>query len=886
MSKDAQRRNEEITADSVYLADLKEEVSLSKALDHAKSLGGDLVEVNANKTPPICKVIVSKEKKIPKQELTLEKAPLPLALILTAFENESQPFRKVHRLIDAIEVLIKIHTVAVVSDYFNKENISDEIKGLLGAGLKTPSLGVWWQFARDICKAHEKEFGNFYVEGIDRYVLGKQGPLFKAIESKDSLISLRNSYAHGATPPDEQCQSDVDQYGEVLRGLVKKAGHFSQVSLITVTRSGEALLASGTDLQPMDRPDGCEPGKCYLIRERQQPLSLHPLIVHREDSGRFFFYNDMRAKDACILNYETCLHIRDNVIRENLLETYPIHEWAKRAPQDFLDRIEDLTQSFKGRREDLNNIIEFVEKRDRGFLMVWGGPGIGKSALLARSIQTLQSSPQDREADGLEPAAGLGNVTVVEYFIRRSSKTDNINNLLDNLSVRIEQKFKAGIPAGNSTADKFNGLMERLKVAGEQMGENDRLILFIDGLDEGETQPGLLENLPTEAPKGVIIIYASRQNPRVTDVVYNRLDREAHDETSLDGLKTGDIRALLYEYVNKYDLQSGYVEAIANRSEGNPLYLKLLCQGLERNDYTLNDSSGLPLELSELYKGLFEKFNRESGACDFIRLLSVARDYLPCSVAADMLGVTVDDMEHRILRVTLECLFENPLTENVEDYQLFHESLRQYTQSKYVNECLEWEQKLAKWCAGWPGLAGNSKEYAVLWLIPHTVKKREILLNSGKTEDAAALVNFMADTLDDPLFRESVFNASGNASALQRDFRIVQRLLAEEDKGGSNLSRIIRYAKMYHDEATSLYQKQLVKLGDCGRRGDLSPVAGIARMGQTPRDKTLLVIRGLWENPTRGSSIPLELKNETDKWLNQANNPDLNSLIDFSIKSP
>ena len=66
MSKDPQRRNEEITADSVYLADLKEEVSLSKALDHAKSLGGDLVEVNANKTPPICKVIVSKEKKMPK----------------------------------------------------------------------------------------------------------------------------------------------------------------------------------------------------------------------------------------------------------------------------------------------------------------------------------------------------------------------------------------------------------------------------------------------------------------------------------------------------------------------------------------------------------------------------------------------------------------------------------------------------------------------------------------------------------------------------------------------------------------------------------------------------------------------------------------------------
>ena len=43
--------------------------------------------------------------------------PTPLAQVLAELDRETQPFRAIHRLIDAVEVLIKLHTVLIVSRF-------------------------------------------------------------------------------------------------------------------------------------------------------------------------------------------------------------------------------------------------------------------------------------------------------------------------------------------------------------------------------------------------------------------------------------------------------------------------------------------------------------------------------------------------------------------------------------------------------------------------------------------------------------------------------------------------------------------------------------------------------------------------------------------------
>jgi hypothetical protein len=71
-----------------------------------------------------------------------------IAHLVQLFQSETQPFRKVHRLINFFETIIKTHTVVILSEYVRHNNLSESAKGLLSQGLRTPSLGTWQLFGR------------------------------------------------------------------------------------------------------------------------------------------------------------------------------------------------------------------------------------------------------------------------------------------------------------------------------------------------------------------------------------------------------------------------------------------------------------------------------------------------------------------------------------------------------------------------------------------------------------------------------------------------------------------------------------------------------------------------------------------------------------------
>jgi hypothetical protein len=75
-----------------------------------------------------------------------------IASLYQIYQSESQPFRKVHRMIDLFESILKTHTAVIMGEYFSRAEISNEVKGLLSDGLRTPSLGTWQLFSRVLLK--------------------------------------------------------------------------------------------------------------------------------------------------------------------------------------------------------------------------------------------------------------------------------------------------------------------------------------------------------------------------------------------------------------------------------------------------------------------------------------------------------------------------------------------------------------------------------------------------------------------------------------------------------------------------------------------------------------------------------------------------------------
>ena len=85
-----------------------------------------------------------------------------IAELYKRYLSETQSFRKVHRLIDLFESIIKTHTVLIVSEYVQHNKLSEAAKGLLAQGLRTPSLGTWQLFSRVLFEELQKENFNWF----------------------------------------------------------------------------------------------------------------------------------------------------------------------------------------------------------------------------------------------------------------------------------------------------------------------------------------------------------------------------------------------------------------------------------------------------------------------------------------------------------------------------------------------------------------------------------------------------------------------------------------------------------------------------------------------------------------------------------------------------
>ena len=108
--------------------------------------------------------------------------------------------------------------------------------------------------------------------------------------------------------------------------------------------------------------------------------------------------------------------------------------------EPFRQQVEMLTEVFKGRRKELGDIANFLSDDNQRFLCIWGPPGVGKSALLARATQVARCSPEIRETMHEGKQWPDVKLHLVEYFIRRGA-TDTAAQFFDSVNKRLDQLF-------------------------------------------------------------------------------------------------------------------------------------------------------------------------------------------------------------------------------------------------------------------------------------------------------------------------------------------------------------------------------------------------------------------------------------------------------------
>ena len=814
--------------------------------------------------------------------------PTPLAQVLTELDRETQPFRAIHRLIDAVEVLIKLHTVLIVSRF--AEALANEAPGhgpavrkLLAGGLRTPSLGIWWAFARDAG-------ATMLAAGLAEPAAGlfaavaKKSPLSQALEGERNLLALRNAYAHGATPDDEECRADLATMRPRLDALLDAAWPLVKADLLAVAADGQCLRLHGPTASPQPALPGARAGRCYLRREDGSLLDLHPLLVWASSPGKgegAYFYNDMRKTHASVLHYAWARHERSADLRVDLLARYPIDEWGDEASAEeaeIRERVAALTENFKGRRDDLQALVGDLASRDRGATVLWAPPGMGKSALMARAVDYLSWSPdtqRDAYPEFAPPTVEDRPLTlhVVRCFVRRGGFTD-VRALFETLNRQLDRRFPTGMGGAANAAEAAHGLGERLRKIGPALPPDQRLLVLIDGLDEAAEHPEFVRGLPRVAPQHVHLLYASRPQPVLREQVYEQLEITQRAERTLAGLTLADTRALLYEHADKYAMDDAWVQAVAERSQGNPLYLRLLCDALERGEIGLNNLDAVPKQMGELYDGVMRRVAQTPHAEDLLALLAAAHAYLPVATLHHLLSLKTPGLGMQAVQAALtacaEVLIDDPATPE-DDWQLFHESLREYLLTTRAGPVVTWRRHLADWGRDWKPLAklelGSRDQrvtemYALRWTAVHLDEMAIQALQVGQTDEVAIREGQLLELVEDAAWRERSFLKCGNAEALRRGVQLAQQVAVaryRQSNAPADALRVAKLAQWTWGEELRLYEQQRQQLKSAHKKVGSThwrDVTNLAAMGARPRDRVMLAAIALWGERGRRDTEP------------------------------
>jgi hypothetical protein len=580
-------------------------------------------------------------------------------------------------MIDLFESLIKSHTVVIIAEYVKHNKLSDAAKGMLAQGLRTPSLGTWQLFSRILSEELNADGYGWTFPGFAEAF----SALDKALNTaKTNVIAFRNGYAHGATPSDAQCESDIHQFEPFMLQLL------------------QSPWLADTSLEYRDE-------KVWMA-SASGALCLHPIFLYKEEGGSspYAFFNDLKNDKVGLLNYPLSKHYREKDFYQEFHEYLPLQEWKKTGNNEFQQRIEELTETFKGRIGEREKLLDFVRNNSRGYMSIQGNPGIGKSALIAQFFKDLNAHQETH------------HLQVVEYFIRRGTAQAQVEYLFNHLIRRTDELFAQGreIRAeGKAVWDLQQQLFSKWRLWNTHC-EGRKLLFLIDGLDEG-VENNVVTYMPRENFENILIIYGSRPGGHKSiDELWSQLPVEHHTKLELSGLGKADIRALIYEVANKYEVEreSAWIDAVQQRSQGNPLYLKLLCDAMENGSIALNDIHALPKEIDDYYKAILDRYSHDADGDALLAGLfafAAARDYLTMNHLGLINGIG-DATVQRIGSTLKEVLYENPLTEEVLDYQLFHESFREYLMKEKGSRVTDAAERIIDFCAGWKALEGTREQ--------------------------------------------------------------------------------------------------------------------------------------------------------------------------------
>jgi WD40 repeat protein len=376
-------------------------------------------------------------------------------------------------------------------------------------------------------------------------------------------------------------------------------------------------------------------------------------------------------------------------------------------------------EKFVGRAGLLGRLDQLlVESGTDRWVVVTGGPGMGKSALLAAWLAR-------REAAG---------ALVPHHFIRRGAYDwDDPAKLVSSLVAQIEHGFPdLREPDGDERMHPATRLARALaRVSGHALRpRRQRLVVVIDGLDEYDPPVGrfvsdpLMAFLPEVLPAGVSLLCASRpRHPYVSSLAARDGELVQIDlddaENALDNDAT--VRMFWQGGATLLGLDASFVDEAVARAGGNVQHAVQLRKHLAVLPPAQRRVEDIPRGLAALIEQSWERIAVDPVVVDGLGILCAAREALTLDELGVVAGWSGDAARRAFLRAAKELLVETRRSDGRHEYRLHHDAIRAYVAHAIGDAALRGHHaSLARRHAMWPAPdKAEARQYALHHALIH-----------------------------------------------------------------------------------------------------------------------------------------------------------------------
>ncbi len=362
---------------------------------------------------------------------TFDQLPYPVALtaqrMAESAHPDGNPLNALSALKDCFEATIKYLSFALLTEYFCSNARTDERSECIAEKLVRPSLGDWVAAVRDLSEwliDTERKLGR-QVSAIFTQTHQRQSTRSHTTEIARrciDFVKFRNDvFGHGAMRPDTTYRIDLNEWLPFIRRLLAAVAglHDWRLLLVADKRSchdwmrpepsilrqpvefreqnvGHFVLRGPVDQAPGAGLDVCDlyPFLCCL------PVAGQKQRLWYYDSIRFDARNAIRGVN--ILGYDDGSKRNAREPVEGLVARFTRDRLVRAATARRKGRIKSIEgrivnfseliaahADIVGRRFAVDRVKRFIAENDRGLLLIEGGPGKGKTALMCNLIENV-----------------------------------------------------------------------------------------------------------------------------------------------------------------------------------------------------------------------------------------------------------------------------------------------------------------------------------------------------------------------------------------------------------------------------------------------------------------------------------------------------------------